>query len=221
MRWISVGVAVAGGVALFRQHWLHVGATPDERRQLLPGDELLLAAQSVSTQAITIPGHLDAVWPWIAQMGYGGRAGFYSYPVLEWVGGARRTRRIHGLPDPKPGDRIPYFTPQPLVVDEAAPPRVLVLAQRVPSARKVRVDWTWSFVLSELSDGGTRLVVRMRMQYTPKWAGLLVHLVMEPAHAVLGSRQLRGIAQRVGGEGAVVYPRGGKGSRRFYVTGKL
>jgi hypothetical protein len=75
-------------------------------------------------------------------MGYGGRAGFYSYPVLEWVGGARRTRRIHGLGRLQTGDRIPYFTPQLLVVDEAAPPRVLVLAQRVPSARKVRVDWT-------------------------------------------------------------------------------
>jgi hypothetical protein len=43
MRWISVGLAVASRVALFRQHWLHVGATPDERRQSLPGDELLAA----------------------------------------------------------------------------------------------------------------------------------------------------------------------------------
>jgi hypothetical protein len=114
MKWIGVCLAVTGGTALFGQRWLHAGATPDERQQLLPGDELLPAAQSVSTQAITVPGHLDAVWPWIAQMGYGGRAGFYSYPVLEWVGGGRHTRRIHGLPDPKPGNRIPYFTPQPL-----------------------------------------------------------------------------------------------------------
>lgn len=76
MRWISVGLAVACGIALFRQRWLHVGATADERRRPLPGDELLAEAQSVSTLAITVPGHIDAVWPWIAQMGYGGRAGF-------------------------------------------------------------------------------------------------------------------------------------------------
>jgi hypothetical protein len=49
------------------------------KRQLLPVDELLPAAQSTSTQATTVLGHINAVWPWIAQMGYGGRAGFYSY----------------------------------------------------------------------------------------------------------------------------------------------
>lgn len=54
--------------------------------------------------------------------------------------------------------------------------------------------------------GDTRLVVRMCMQYAPRRAGLLMHLVMEPSHAVLGGRQRRGIAQRV----RELYPRGAR-----------
>lgn len=190
-----LGVAVVAGV-LVRQRWLHWGATLQERQRLLPGDEVLPTAQSVSTQAVTIAAGIDEVWPWVAQMGYGGRAGFYSYPLVEWVGGADDSRRIQGLSDPSAGDRIPYFTPLPLVVVVAEAPRVVVLGQRVPDGRKARIDWTWAFVLSESCGGRTRLLVRMRSYYAPAWMRVVVHLVLEPAHAVLGRRQMLGIAQR-------------------------
>lgn len=52
-----------------------------------------------------------------------------------------RRPKIQGLPDPSPGDRIPYFTSLPLVVVMAETPRVHVLSQRVPDGRKVRIDW--------------------------------------------------------------------------------
>ena len=162
----------------------------------LPGDGVLPGAPSVSTQAIGLPVTMEAVWPWLAQMGYAGRAGFYSYPWLEYVGGARDSRRVHGLSGPEVGDRLPYFTPAPLVVTHAQRPRILVLAQRSPTRSRTRIDWTWSFTLLPIDEGGCRLIVRLRIDHHPRWLAPLVHLALEPAHAVMGRRQLLGIADR-------------------------
>lgn len=189
-------VAALVGLLLATERWVHWGATREERSRPLAGDTLLPAAQSVSTQAITIAAPTDKVRPWLAQMGYGGRAGFYSYALVEHLGGARETQRPHGLPSPRPGERIPYFTRQSLVVAVAEPPRVLVLIQRTPAPRRTVIDWTWSFVLCEARDA-TRLIVRMRTHYAPERLSPLVGLLLTPAHAVMGRRQLLGIAQRV------------------------
>jgi hypothetical protein len=77
----TVTVAAAGGyAALYRlgQTW---GATVQEQRQALAGDELLPNATAWTTHAITIAAPARAVWPWLVQMGWG-RAGWYTY---RWV----------------------------------------------------------------------------------------------------------------------------------------
>ena len=48
----------------------------------LPGDEIVPAARSRETRAITIAAPAAQVWPWLAQLGQD-RAGFYSYRLLE------------------------------------------------------------------------------------------------------------------------------------------
>ena len=85
MRPRSVGaaaaLAAAGGYAsLYRlgQTW---GATDQEQRKALAGDELLPAATALTTHAITIEAPASEVWPWLIQMGWG-RAGWYTY---RWV----------------------------------------------------------------------------------------------------------------------------------------
>jgi hypothetical protein len=45
------------------------GASAEEAAQRLPGDELLEDADGVSTRAIDIQAPVQAVWPWLAQMG--------------------------------------------------------------------------------------------------------------------------------------------------------
>jgi hypothetical protein len=47
----------------------------------LAGDEPLPEATALTTHAITIAAPPAAVWPWLAQMGWG-RAGWYTY---RWV----------------------------------------------------------------------------------------------------------------------------------------
>ena len=52
-----------------------VRATRPERTRDLPGDQLIPEPIGSLTHAITIPCPRREVWPWLAQMGAGSRAG--------------------------------------------------------------------------------------------------------------------------------------------------
>jgi len=82
----QVTLAVAGGyltvLAATRRYHQHWGASDAEITRPLPGDDLIPVVKLDSTHAITIRAPAERIWPWLAQMG-GGRAGFYSYDVLE------------------------------------------------------------------------------------------------------------------------------------------
>jgi hypothetical protein len=76
-----------------RPWFLHWGATNEEIKKALPGDELCPEAASMATRAVTIHAPAEEVWPWIAQIGQD-RGGFYSYSWLEnLVGATGRKRR--------------------------------------------------------------------------------------------------------------------------------
>jgi proline iminopeptidase len=66
-------------------------ATSQERREELPGDELVPEAPGNSTHAITIRAMPAEIWPWLVQMGCD-RSGFYSYDRLD-NGGPRQCRK--------------------------------------------------------------------------------------------------------------------------------
>jgi hypothetical protein len=214
-------LALAGGyltvlVATRRwhQHW---GATDAEIARPLPGDDRVPGSKLDSTHAITIHAPAEKIWPWLAQAGYGGRAGFYSYDVLERRFGARNIDRLNpDTPAPSVGDTLPFAPGMPMTVAVVNPPHALVLWQ-VTSANKAidptgpwgddHVAWSWAFVLEPIDARTTRLLTRMRVSYQPaaKWAPY-VHLLLEPAHFVMGRRQLLGMRQRA--EASVsVHPR--------------
>lgn len=70
-------------VKLLGLRWMaHWGATAEELRSRLPGDELLDGPELTTTRAITVNVPAADIWPWIAQLGQG-RGGFYSYDALE------------------------------------------------------------------------------------------------------------------------------------------
>jgi hypothetical protein len=60
-----------------------VRATALERTCRLPGDELIAEPIGTLTHAITIWRPTRDVWPWLAQMGAGSRAGWYSYDFID------------------------------------------------------------------------------------------------------------------------------------------
>ena len=75
------------------QRW---GATDEERRKPLPGDELVADPVTTSTRAITVDAPVEAVWPLLAQIGQD-RGGFYSYDWLENLAGCKmhNADRVH------------------------------------------------------------------------------------------------------------------------------
>jgi hypothetical protein len=198
-RLVAVGGAVAVGVALVRARYLRWGATDEELKVGLPGDELVGAADLTATRAVTIRAGADVVWPWIAQLGQG-RAGFYSYDVLENLVGCdihSAERVVAEWQSIDVGDAVHLHPEVGLIVAVLEPGRALVLRGGVPiGPMPPPYDFTWAFVLRDQADGSTRLVVRERYRYSRRWAWLLVEPV-ELISFVMSRRMLRGIAARV------------------------
>lgn len=63
--------AMLVGSPLLRGRYNRWGATDEECRAPMPGDELVPDPVLTSTRAVTIGAPPDAVWPWLAQIGQG------------------------------------------------------------------------------------------------------------------------------------------------------
>jgi len=184
-------------------------ATPAEQREPLPGDELLDPPED-STHAIGIGRPPSEVWPWLVQMGCG-RAGWYSYDLLD-NGGRESAWEIRPeLQSLAPGDRLPS-TPDARAwfeVLEASPGSHLVLGSHL-ATRPMRsllfsdpsptahVRSTWTFVL-RATGSGTRLLVRARSVSRPHWLWAAWNGFFSLAHVVMQRRQLLGLRRRVEG----------------------
>jgi hypothetical protein len=203
-------LGLAGGslaaLAVTRRWHQHWGATDHEITQPLPGDRLIPAARLDSTHAITIHASAERTWPWLAQMGYQDRAGTYSYDLFERRIGRNLDRLDPAIPPLAAGGTMPFAPGAPMTVAIADPPNALVLWQVTSRGKAINpaepwgddhVAWSWAFVLELVDAATTRLLVRMRVSYQPaaKWAPPM-WLLVEPAHFVMGRRQLLGIRRR-------------------------
>lgn len=189
-----LGVAVVGASAaayrtFLRQPILTWGATPEEARARLPGDDLLEAADGVATRAIGIDAPRSAVWPWIAQLGPAPRGGAYTYDWIENLLGLDMHSADRVLPEfqhPEIGDGFGFGANRMAYA--------IVEPERVLAIRSADGNWVWTFVLEE-RDGGTRLISRNRFRL-PRLKDKLGMVPMEPASLVMERKMLRGIKQR-------------------------
>lgn len=186
------------------------GATPEETRAAMPGDELVPFPNLTSTRAVTIDAGPDRVWPWLVQIGQG-RGGFYSFDALENLIGCgihSAGRVVREWQHLKPGDLVLLAPGQApcFRVAAADPPRSLVLAGADPRTRQVgavpsgpgQAASTWQWTLEPL-DGGrrTRLVARQRYSYPRRQAPLW--RLLQPVDFVMEREMLRGIKARAEG----------------------
>jgi hypothetical protein len=207
----QAAVALSGGylaaLAVTRRWHQHWGATDEEIAKPLPGDDLIPAARLSSTHAITIGAPAERIWPWLVQMGYEDRAGSYSYDLFERSIGRNLYHVDRDIPPLAAHGAMPFYPGAPMTVAVADPPRALVLWQVTSRGKAIdpagpwgedHVVWSWAFVLEPVDAATTRLLVRMRASYRPaaRWAPIM-WLLVEPAHFVMGRRQLLGIRQRV------------------------
>ena len=143
-------------------------ATTLERRRSLPVDTIVPEPIFTSTHAITIDATPEQVWPWIAQMG-AGRAGWYSWDLIDNGGAPSSTSIQPALQTVAPGDIMPAVpgARDAFVVAAVVPPRDLVLT--VPDGHGGSVV-AWQHFLQPLEGGRTRLIVRGRA--SSRWLNL-------------------------------------------------
>ena len=191
-----VGCTVAGFGALglylrvLRPWQLRWGATDDEVGRSLPGDDEVPQPTFNATRAVTISARPEQIWPWLIQIG-AGRAGWYSYDLLDNLGHPSAERIIPELqhlavgdlipisPDGKAGQRVKAFEPNRWMLwgDKAG-------------------DSTWYWGLHPLDDRRSRLITRVRMHY--RWTSplLLFNPLVEFADIVMMRKCLLGIKRR-------------------------
>ncbi|OZC34026.1 hypothetical protein [Gordonia polyisoprenivorans] len=164
---IAAAAASLAAVVVTGAH-RRLGATADEARAALPGDDLLPGAQVQNDRACTIAAPPSSVWPWIAQLGQN-KAGFYSFEGLENLVGCQITgaSRIHPeWQDVAVGDRFTLHPDIALRVAEVEPGRSLVVSsQGADAPGDMDFDTTWAFCLSPVTTNGssaTRLHLRER-----------------------------------------------------------
>lgn len=189
--WKVVGAATAAGAAYWfalRPWHLQWGATEEERREPLPGDELVPDAVESATHAVTIQAPASAVWPWLVQIGQD-KAGFYSYTWLENLVGCQMHNADHILPEfqrLQVGDEVwlhPKAPPLPVLIVE--PERALVMGSNT------EIPGTWGLYLKPLDANTTRLIARGR---GAKKRGVLSQVghytLFEPAHFIMERKML-------------------------------
>jgi hypothetical protein len=165
------------------------GATAAEAAERLPGDELLEAADGISTRAITIDAPTGSVWPWLAQMGPSPRGGAYTYDWIENLLGLDMHSVDRVLPEfqhPAIGDTI-GFGKNRMRLERVEPEHVLAW-------RSEDGNWVWTFVLRE-HDQQTRVISRNRFRL-PTLVARVGMLPMEPASLLMERKMLRGIKKR-------------------------
>lgn len=199
--WLAGLMAAIGAVALYRgrvRPWMYTwGARADEVEAALPGDELVQPGASRTTRGVTIDTPVDAVWPWLVQIGEN-RGGFYSYSLLERAVGAE----IHNATTIHPewqelrvGDTIwlarRYGDVARQVVAAVKPNAHLVLMSPDDFNRVQRGEKSsgaWGFHLRREA-GWTRLIVRDS-------GGAVGHAAFDIPHFVMEQKMMRGIRDR-------------------------
>ena len=198
-------------------------ATGSEKQRPLHVDAIIPDPIFTSTHAITIDALPEQVWPWIAQMG-AGRAGWYSWDVIDNGGMPSARRVLAEFQTVAPGDVMPAVpgATDAFVVSCVEPPRDLVLT--VPDGRGGHAV-AWEHTLVPLEGGRTRLLVRGRT--SDRWLDLaraeppsghrifierayavlaklprpLLIGVAAVGHRVMEARHLRGIQRRTAASG--------------------
>jgi hypothetical protein len=177
---------------LYRRRHLRWGATDEELAAVMPGDDLIDDVAYLATRAITIDAPPAAVWPWLVQVGCL-RAGFYANDLLDNLGHPSAERILPEFQHLEIGQWVPMSpTPSDTTAFKVAgfeANRWLLWHQPLS---------TWSWTLTELPRGQTRLVTRLRIRldWLHRAVSLLSVVLNEFGDFPMMRRMLLGIRDR-------------------------
>jgi hypothetical protein len=203
-----LGASALAGYAAVQVLGRRAGSTADERAARMPGDELVPSPQMVTNHAVTIGARPEQIWPWLTQMGW--HLGGYYTP--QWVDRLMFPNNWSSLDHLDPnlardlqvGDTMPDGPPgtAQYVVHQVQAPRLLVLTStsHIPPGwdekHNARITWTWSFTLTPVGDGSTRVHSRVRGRMSPRWFAAFYVGTIIPADFVMATGMLRGLKKR-------------------------
>lgn len=184
-----------------QRHW---GVDEAVAGRTYPGDERIPSPRSFWTHGIEIDAPVEAVWPWIAQIG-ADRGGFYSYQWLEnMVGcGVQNAERIHPEWEVTVGGGLRLHPDMPpLEVVEVERGRYwLAFGAADPAARAANTGWaeaSWLFFLEPLGPDRCRFISRYRTATSDDLATKLAYgAAIEPIGFAMDRRMLLGVKARV------------------------
>ena len=169
-------------------------ALREEHAAPMNGDHICGEPQLIATRAITIAAPPAEVFPWIRQMGFG-KAGWYSYNIIDNLG-RRSATSIHPewqdvhSGDPIPGGLIDFHA------DLVNAPHTLVMSLRGSRRIAKRICFSLAYELHD-HPVGTRLVTRVRARIDLPFGDLLARYVLGPGDGIMLRKQLRNISRRV------------------------
>lgn len=169
--------AIAAGLAgtafsRYRKWHLRWGATDEELAMALPGDDMCERPDFAFTRAVTIAAPPEDVWPWLVQIGFG-RAGWYSYDLLDNLGRPSADEILPHLQHLEVGDWIPMG---------GKPTETTALRVKGFKTNEWLLwehkgaGWVWA--LQRLDDRTTRLITRGRQRYSWRSPMLISELVL-------------------------------------------
>ena len=206
-RLLRLGILIGAVYGVLQWLGRTAGTSRAERRQPLPGDDVIERPMFVTMHATTIGAGPREIWPWLAQMGWH-QGGWYT---AQWVDRLLFPANLPSADRILPefqhraiGDFVPDGAPETgcgFVIEGIDPNHHLLLHSRthLPAAWRRRgawLDWTWVFALERRGDARTRLLVRSRVRLGPWWAKAAYWLAIVPADFVMTRQMLRGIAER-------------------------
>jgi hypothetical protein len=175
-----------------RPYQLRWGATDEEVRRPMPGDELDSRPTFLATRAITIDAGPAKIWPWLIQMGYG-RAGYYGYDILENLGKPSAERILPQFQDFQVGDDVPISPAASMVFYAIEPNQYLIWA-----GKNNYGGFLWA--LYPVDATHTRLVSRIRWSHHWTQPALLgLDLFTEFTDHLAVRKILQGVKGRVEG----------------------
>jgi hypothetical protein len=192
---------------LYRRWHLRWGATDAEVVSAMPGDEIVPEPSFTATRAITIAASPEEVWPWIVQIGTR-RAGFYSYDLFDNAARPSADRILPQFQATRVGDWVPMSSK----VNETTAFKVKAFEPN-QWLLWAKPHSTWSWILTPVDGGRTRLVTRLKEQYD--WSSspglaLLTLILFELGDFPMMRKLLVGIrrrAERLAAERVATVPR--------------
>lgn len=175
---------------VYRPWQVRWGATDEEVRRRMPGDEMVAGPTLNATRAVTINAPPESIWPWLVQMGCK-RGGWYSYDLIDNLGRPSTDRIISEYQHLERGQIVPMSPngKMGMYVRSFTEPDWLVWGDKGG-------DSTWCWGLYPLSSGQTRLVSRIRLRYRWLSPAILFSLLLDAGDIIMMRKCMLGIKER-------------------------